>query len=363
MIRLIRNFYVEITGILVLGAFLYLLTSGYSLLFSVSEWTRSWRIDLGPELQNLSTIFLSIFIEGLPFILFGVFLSCLIHVFVKEETIWRWTPKNPFLSIPMATLLGLLLPICECGIVPVARRLVQKGLPSYVAFTFLLAVPIVNPITILSTYFAFGDSWDIVFARTLTGAGIAALMGFLFYLFFRHLPVLKEEKQMACTHEHGNCDHDHSHSEERHVHHPDDRCDHPHDHAEGGKWMHALNHAVFEFIDMGKYFVLGALIAAGFQTFVGLSAIQSFSKQEGLALLMMMGLAFCLSICSTADAFLAASFRSAMGTVPLLGFLIYGPMMDLKNLLMMFGSFRLPVILFFFGGTTILTLLSVFLLF
>ncbi|SEN47386.1 permease [Lihuaxuella thermophila] len=361
MIRFIRNFYVEITGILVLGAFLYLLTSGYGLLFSLSELIRSGSVDLGPKWQNMSTIFLSIFIEGLPFILFGVFLSCLIHVYVKEETIWRWTPKNPLLSIPMATCLGLLLPVCECGIVPVARRLVQKGLPPYVAFTFLLAVPIVNPITILSTYFAFGDSWDMVFARTLTGAGIAALMGFLFYLFFRRVPVLKEEKQTACTHEQGSCGHE-SHAEERHVHHPEDRCDH-HAHAEGGKWMHALHHAVFEFINMGKYFVLGALIAAGFQTFVGLSAIKSFSEQEGLALLMMMGLAFCLSICSNADAFLAASFRSAMGTVPLLGFLIYGPMMDLKNLLMMLGSFRLPVILFFFGGTTILTLLSVFLLF
>lgn len=353
MLRLIRSLYVEITGILVLCAFLYLLISGVSVLDMVTDWTRTWGTGLAPELQNMSTIFLSIFIEGLPFILMGVLISSLIHVYVNEEMIWRWVPKNPVLSIPMATFMGILLPICECGIVPVARRLVQKGLPSYVAFTFLLSAPIINPVTIASTYLAFGDSWEMVSLRLCMAAGIAAAMGFLFLLFFSKTNVIREqEKQVAEKEEHSD-KHSHSHGQ---------TCsDHDHDHSHtGGKLSHSLYHAIFEFIDMGKYFVAGALIAAFFQTFIGMSAIKNFTENEGVAIIVMMALAFGLSICSSADAFVAASFRTAMGTGPLLGFLVYGPMMDLKNLLMMVGSFRLSVVLFFVGGTTMLTLLSLF---
>jgi uncharacterized protein len=112
---------------------------------------------------------------------------------------------------------------------------------------------------------------------------------------------------------------------------------------------------------MGKYFILGAFLAASFQTFVGFSAIKSIGTNEWIAILLLMGIAFGLSICSSSDAFIAASFRNAIGTAPLFAFLIYGPIMDLKNLLMMMGSFRASVIWFFWGGTTILTILSVIL--
>ncbi|MBA4493341.1 permease [Paenactinomyces guangxiensis] len=360
MVRLIRSFYVEITVILVLGAFMYLLTSGYSVLAAFTGWTRGWSANLAPELQNLSTIFLSIFIEGLPFILIGVFISSLIHIYVNEEMVWRWIPKNPFLSIPLATCMGILLPICECGIVPVARRLIQKGFPSYLAFTFLLAAPIINPVTIASTYLAFGDSWDMVTLRLVFGGGIAAAMGMLFYFFFSGKHVLKEKTQtqdgaqplQASRHHHCSSG---SHSPYR----PGECTGHDH----GGKkgLSHSFYHAIFEFIDMGKYFIAGALIAASFQTFVGLSAIKNFTESDSLTIFLMLGLAFGLSICSSADAFIAASFRSVIGTAPLLGFLVYGPMMDLKNVMMMLGSFRLSVVLFFFAGTTLFTFLSLIL--
>jgi uncharacterized membrane protein YraQ (UPF0718 family) len=394
---LIRSFYVEITGILILSAFFFLLTYGAHTLSSLLEWTRDWNKGLAPEIHSLSTIFISIFIEGLPFILLGVFVSSFVHVFVNEEMIYRWTPKNPLLAVPLATCFGLFLPICECGIVPVVRRLIQKGLPSYVAFTFLLAVPIVNPVTIVATYLAFGDQWNMVLARTLMGAGIAAAMGWIFYFFFRNVPVLKEQADqtdiISKNHFPGNqtrkqplhSKHEkdipsqvfsfqnkgfslkvHNHNNKPHHHplsHSGCSCD-DHHHGQEGRLMHTLTHAVFEFIDMGKYFVVGALIAACFQTFIGLSAVKNFvAGQAGIALLLMMGLAFGLSVCSSADAFIAASFRTAMGTMPTLGFLVYGPIMDLKNLLMMFGSFRRSIILVFFGGTTLLTAISLLLLY
>lgn len=343
----LKNYYIEITGVLVFIALFYFLTSGQ--IMELGSLMAKFAITDNVQLQNLSTIFLSIFIEGLPFILMGVFVSVLIHEFVDEEVIWKWIPKNPLLSIPLAACLGIFLPICECGIVPVARRLIQKGLPAHTAFTFLLAAPIVNPVTAVSTYIAFRNNWDMVFLRLGLGAGIAVAMGIMFLRFFSKTDVLKGNLQKADCHH--SCHHDHAH--------PHDHC---HDHRGlEARLCHAFYHAIFEFIDMGKYFVAGAFIAACFQTFIGLSVMKSVAAHEGIAVIVMMGIAFGLSICSSSDAFVAASFRGILGNAPLFSFLVYGPMMDLKNLLMMIGSFRSSVVWFFWGGTTLLTILSILL--
>ncbi len=352
MNRRLRTFYIEISSIVFLFVFIYLLLFGNSFFYMFSDWLKANALFSNPHLQNISTIFLGIFIEGLPFILIGVFLSSLIHIFVKEEMIWRLVPKNPWLSIPMSAFLGLLLPICECGIVPVARRLIEKGYPFYAAFTFLLAAPIVNPITIVSTYIAFGDQWDMVWLRLGLAVVIAVLMGFLLYLFFTKKDVLKRRKET--THSHVESD-----SSSCDCHSPS--CNHHHHEKRDGRFAHGLYHAVFEFIDMSKYFVLGALIAAAFQTFVGISAIKEVAGEGWMGILLMMGLAFGLSVCSSADAFIAASFRSALSNGPIMAFLVYGPMMDIKNVLMLAGNFRRPVILFLFTGTTLLTAVTIWL--
>jgi uncharacterized protein len=348
MLRLLKNYYVEILLVVILANFVIFFSSDRFLAFEINTSFLT-TFTQNPQLHSLSTIFLSIFLEGLPFILFGVFISSFIHEFVNENTLWRWVPKNPILSIPMAIVLGFAVPICECGIVPIAKRLIQKKLPVYTAFTFLLAAPIVNPVTIFSTYIAFGNDWSITITRVAMGAGIAVVMGMLFYLFFRKAQVLKEIPK--------SCEHDHEHccSTEKEGH------THSHTKSWKEKVEHALHHSIFEFLNMGKYFILGAFLAACFQTFVGFSAIKSIGTNEWIAILLLMGIAFGLSICSSSDAFIAASFRNAIGTAPLFAFLIYGPIMDLKNLLMMMGSFRASVIWFFWGGTTILTILSVIL--
>lgn len=349
MLKWMRGYSMELTGLLVLLGFLYMIFFGIDAI-ARQDWMDAWTLPEVPvQVQTVATIFLSIFIEGIPFILIGVLVSGLIHIYVNEETVWRWVPKNPFLSIPFASCLGLLLPVCECGVVPVTKRLIQKGLPSYIAFTFLLAAPVINPVTIVSTYIAFGNSWDITFARLLLAAWVAWVMGALFFWFFKG-NVLKPDPSASsgCNHHHGS--HDHSH----HHHHSHDHGSH-----KGDRFGHALYHGVFEFMDMGKYFVMGALIAASFQTFVGMSAIQDFAQNEWLAILLMMGLAFGMSLCSSADAFVAASFRTAMGTAPLLAFMVYGPMLDLKNVLMMSGTFKRNVMLFFIAGSTVLTLVVI----
>jgi uncharacterized membrane protein YraQ (UPF0718 family) len=343
MLRLLKNYYVEILLVVILTNLVLFFSSNRFMAFEMDLSFLSGIIK-NSQLHSLSTIFLSIFLEGLPFILFGVFISSLIHEFVNENSLWRWVPKNPILSIPLAIVLGFAVPICECGIVPIARRLIEKKLPVYTAFTFLIAAPIVNPVTIFSTYIAFGNDWGITLTRVAMGAGIAVMMGLLFYVFFRKSQVLKADSS-CCDDAHDHCDHEgHSHS-------------HTKDWKQ--KVEHALHHSIFEFLNMGKYFILGAFLAACFQTYVGFSVIQSISTHEWIAVLLLMGIAFGLSICSSSDAFIAASFRNAVGTAPLFAFLVYGPVMDLKNLLMMMGSFRASVIWFFWGGTTVLTIVSV----
>lgn len=349
MVRFIRSFSVEIVTVLLMCFLLYFLLSGYTWLDFFFEWTKNFQIEDG-QWQNISTIFLSIFVEGLPFILIGVFVSSFIHVFVKEETIYKWIPKNPLLSLPFAVSLGLLFPICECGIVPVVKRLIQKGVPAYVAITFLLAAPVINPVTIISTYVAFGGRWEMVGIRVLFAAGIAILLGLLFMILYGKMTTTKilKNKDEAKSCNETCCNHSHHHHEEPHT---------------LEKVTHGLYHSVFEFIDTGKYFVLGALIASFFQVFIGLTAMREFAGSKPLAVLLVMGLAFGISVCSSSDAFIAASFRTVLGTAPIAAFLVFGPMMDLKNLLMMFGSFRRSVIVFLFAGTVILTFASVLLFF
>ncbi|PTM57618.1 permease [Desmospora activa] len=355
MLKWLREYYVEITGLLVLLGFLYLIMFGIDTIAQLS-WPDAWSLPEMPlKVQTVATIFLSIFIEGIPFILIGVLVSSLIHIYVNEEMVWRWVPKNPLLSIPFASCLGLLLPVCECGVVPVSKRLIQKGLPPYIAFTFLLAAPVINPVTIVSTYIAFGNAWDMTLARLLLAAFVAWVMGVLFFWFFKR-DVLKPEVSKVHT---DQCDHDHDHNHDHnhdHDHHHD--C-HDHSGIKKDRFGHALYHSVFEFMDMGKYFVMGALIAASFQTFVGMGAIRDFAENEWLAILLMMGLAFGMSLCSSADAFVAASFRTAMGPAPLLAFMVYGPMLDLKNVLMMSGTFKRSVMLFFIVASTLLTLVAI----
>ena len=111
------------------------------------------------DFLNFKTIFLSIIVEAFPFILIGIILSAILQNYVSERWIQRMIPKNFFLAFIPAALLGILFPICECGIIPVIRGFVKRGLPLHLGTVILIASPIVNPIVFTSTYFAFGFSF------------------------------------------------------------------------------------------------------------------------------------------------------------------------------------------------------------
>ncbi len=295
---------------------------------------------LPSSIYQLNTIFLSIIIEAIPFVLIGVFIAGFIQIFLTEEQISRWIPKNKFSAILMSCSLGALFPACECGIVPIVRRLIGKGVPIYAGIGFLLTGPIINPIVIFSTYMAFGNDLKMAGLRMLLGFVVALIVAFLVSLFFKG-------NQMHSTI-----------STSSHHHH--------HHHSPGSfsqKIADMLRHSIDEFFDMGKYLILGAFLASVVQTYVSSSWLLEIGGGTISSILVMMGLGYLLSLCSEADAFIAASFRNLFSGGSLLAFLVYGPMIDLKNTFMMLAVFRVRfvmVLILFITVTVFISTLVVY---
>lgn len=279
---------------------------------------------------NMVTIFLSILLEAVPFILIGVFASAVIQVFVSENMLQKLVPKRfPYLALFPAVFVGALLPICECAIVPVARRLIKKGVPAHLAMVIMVTAPILNPIVFASTYYAFQNNLTIVFGRMGIAAVAALLIGALLYKLFGKKDPLRVEKKEG---------HDHHH----------------HEHHQGSnKILETIVHASDEFFDMGKYLIIGALIAAGFQTFLDREILNAVGSNEIFGPAVMMVFAYVVSLCSEADAFVASSFGSIFTSGSLLAFLVYGPMIDFKNTLLMLAYFKKRFVLLFIGVVTV----------
>ncbi|UQZ49025.1 permease [Bacillus sp. PK3-037] len=262
---------------------------------------------------QLNSIFISILIEAIPFILIGVILSGIIQMFVSEEMIARIMPKNRFLAVLFGALAGVLFPACECGIIPITRRLLLKGVPLHAGVAFMLTAPIINPIVLFSTYIAFGNRWSVVFYRGGLALAVSLIIGVILSYQFKDNQLLKPD-------------------EPGHRHH--------HHHTLLQKLGGTLRHAIDEFFSVGKYLIIGAFIAAAMQTYVKTSTLLAIGQNDVSSSLVMMGLAFVLSLCSEVDAFIASSFSSTFSLGSLIAFLVFGAMVDIKNLLMMLAAFK-----------------------
>ena len=283
---------------------------------------------------NVNTIFLSIILEAIPFILIGVFVSAIIQSFVSVNAIRRLLPRNAYLAVIPAALLGIIFPICECAIIPVVRRLIKKGMPSHVGIVFMLSAPIINPVVYVSTYFAFNSTPYFANARMIVGFISSIVIGLIIYRQFKGESILKAKK----------------------VDHHDD---HYHYHSKGNKLVETLHHASDEFFDTGKYLLIGAFLASLFQTFFDRNILLSIGTSTALAPGVMMGFAYILSVCSSADAFVASSFGPTFTEGALLAFLVFGPMIDIKNTFMLFAYFKKRFVLFLLIVTPIVVYLSV----
>jgi len=269
---------------------------------------------------DFSYAFLSVLLEGVPFILLGTLLSGLIDQFLPSRVMVRLLPRNPFLGVCVSAGMGIVFPMCECGVVPVIRRLMNKGLPVSNAVAYMLAAPIVNPIVALSTYAAFKGQNAVEF--TVLRLGVGYIVAVLAALAVSNLAITSVLKKgvltLTNTESSGGAA------------------------AVGGllgRFSAALRVAVADFLDVMVYFVFGVAVASVFSTAVNQEVILPLALNDWLAVASLMGFAAILSLCSTSDAFIAATFIAFPG-VAKLAFMVFGPMMDLKLLFIYSAVFK-----------------------
>ena len=274
----------------------------------------------GTPLNTLANVFLGIILQAFPFLLIGVLISSAIQTFVSADAIRRRFPKNPVLGMLAAIFLGFCLPVCDCASVPIFKSLVKKGVSVPVAVTFLTATPVINPVVMLSTYYAFSGNLRIVGVRVGLGILSSVLIGLSFYLWPGKEKLLPGGLDtVLCS------------------------CGCYEDAGSVDDWRKKrtlfLRHSQAEFFSIGKYLMLGAFFSSLFQTFGFGARLPKDHTGYILSLLFMMILAFFLSLCSSSDAVIARSFSASLPLGAAMGFLVFGPMMDLKNLFMLSSGF------------------------
>lgn len=278
-------------------------------------------LPLSEQFQTFVTIFLGIFIEAVPFLLAGSLVSGLIEVFVDHDSLMRIVPRRALPATMVGAAMGMIFPVCECGVVPVTRRLYQKGLPVPVGIAFLLAAPVVNPIVMLSTFAAFG--WGpLLIARIFFSFAIALVVGLLFGLAQPEDVLLPRPASL-----HSHDDHDPTHRQRDRV------------------WS-ALGFAGDDFLDMVRYLIVGSALAAAMQTLIPQSTLLALGSGTVVSVAVLILAAFVLSICSTVDAFLALSFVNSFSSGSILAFLVFGPMVDIKSTIMFLGVFRRRTVIY-----------------
>jgi uncharacterized protein len=319
------------------------------------------------------TVFLSLIVEAIPFLLLGVFASSMLLLFVDEHRLIAVMPKNPFLGAIAGGLMGFLFPVCECGNVPVARRLLLQGVPVPVAISFLLAAPTINPIVIWATWTAFRDQPEIVVLRVVFSLAIATIVGWVFSLEpdFRPFlqpalsrwmsaPMVAQLSDTPALLQSGTFLLDRP-GQPISLDSFTATAFTPTEPKSKVPWRDRLplllDNMVKELRELGGVLVLGSLIAAVIQVAVPREWILGVGQGPVTSVVAMMTLGGVISICSTVDSFFALSFASTFTSGALLAFLVFGPMFDLKSLGLLLTVFRPRTIVYLVGLVVQLTLI------
>lgn len=262
-----------------------------------------------PILQSWSTVFIAVCVQATPFLVLGVVVSGAIAAFVPSSVFTRLLPSSPALAVPAAGACGALLPGCECGSVPIANRLMARGVRPSAALAFLLSAPAINPIVLVATAVAFNTEPSMVWARLIAGLLTAVIVGWIWERIGRPewMRPRRRDDVVEVT-------------------------------GTGPRWRLFTGTMLGDFTQAAGFLVLGAAAAATFKTVVPAHIMESIGGSIWLSILLMAALAFLLALCSEADAFVAASFS----TIPFVGklvFLTVGPAVDVKLAAMQAGVF------------------------
>ena len=270
-----------------------------------------------PRAQTFVVIFTSIVVEALPFVLLGALVSALIEIYVPQSAFARAARLPLPLQVPVCALGGIAFPVCECGSVPVARRLIARGMHPAAGLAFMLASPILNPIVLASTAIAYrgrGVALQMVGGRALLGILLAVVAGW----------AIGGDRARDLLRARGDESHDH---------------DHGHDPSPSARRAAFVEHLTSDFTFMGRFVIVGAALAAALQTVIPQSLVGGVARTPVIGSLALMGLAFVLSLCSEADAFVAVSFAQfPLGSQ--LAFLVFGPVVDAKLAFLYGATFR-----------------------
>ncbi|MCX4092797.1 permease [Nocardia sp. alder85J] len=261
-----------------------------------------------PRVQTAVTIFTGVFVQAVPFLVLGVLISGAIAAFVSPELLRKLLPRNESAAVVVAGAAGIALPGCECGVVPVARRLMDQGAPGAAAFAFLLSAPAVNPVVLVATAVAFPGQPGMVAGRFAGSLATAFVMGWLWARFGR--------PEWFTARPHG------------HEHHVPGRS----------RWVVFTEAARHDFLQAAAFLVIGAAAAAALHVLVPAEWFRSLAGQPVASVLVLAALAVVLALCSEADAFVASSM-SSLPLLPRLVFLVVGPAVDVKLFAMQAGTF------------------------
>ena len=266
--------------------------------------------------QTFAIIFTAIVVEALPFVLLGAFASALVEVYVSDHVLGRITGLPSGLQLPAAALGGFFFPVCECGSVPVARRLIRRGMLPGAGVAFMLASPVFNPIVLLGTWVAYsprGLGWQMVIGRTVLGLVTALAAGWA-------LGAAGAKELLRAQNE------------------PVPEGAAPVHRSHGRLWGF-IEHLTGDFFFMGKFLIAGAALSAATQTLLPQSIVSGVARTVVFGTLALMAVAFVSSLCSEADAFVAVSFTQfPLGSQ--LAFLTLGPVLDLKLAFLYSAVFR-----------------------
>ena len=287
---------------------------GMAALRLMSAQTGQW--SLPDRLQDWITLSLSVMIEALPFVMLGICIAIIVQVWLPAERLLTYLPQQPLLRRACLSLLGIALPVCECGNVPLARGLLAKGLTPSESLVFLLAAPVLNPVTIITTQQAFAGDMTILWARVFGGFAIANLVGWIY--------ARRSAEELLTNTFVASCQADHVQQSKR-----------------------VASLAIFrrEVQAMLPALVVGAGLAGLVQVLVSREVLVSLGSQPVWSVIAMVALAFIVSICSNVDAFFALAFRQTFMTGALVSFLTFGPMIDIKMLSLLRTTYRPSVLL------------------
>ena len=322
------------------------------------------------RLHDAITLFFSLLVEAMPFLLLGVLLSSSLLFLVDEAKLIANIPKNPLLGAIVGSCVGFLFPVCECGNIPVARRLLLKGVSPSVAIAFLLAAPTINPVVIWSTWVAFGDRPQIVIFRVIFSLAIATILGCIFSIQQDFSSLLQtslakrrsfntsnsktQQSELPALLQTGTflLDRGRSIALNETLSQPQ--------YLTAAKflklrWRPFLDNVIQELKELGGILLIGSAIAATIQVFVPREFVFRLGQDPISSIFAMMLLAAIVSICSTVDSFFALSFASTFTGSSLLAFLVFGPTIDIKALGLMASIFQPRIIIYIFALVAQLT--------